>query len=476
MQFVTGKHIPRRTFLRGLGASLALPYLDAMVPAARIGGRAPAAADPTRLVCIEFCHGMSGCAEWGIKQHLFAPEVVGSGFDLIPASALEPLEPWRQYMTIVSNTDMRMGEAYEPPEIGGDHFRSSAVFLTQAHAKQTMGSDLYLGVSMDQLYAQRFGQETALPSLQLCIENLDQAGGCYYNYACAYTDMISWASPSEPLPMIRDPRVAYDLLFGAGGSPEERTARRTAHRSILDFVQNEVAQLNRTLGGSDRQRIDQYLTNVREIERRIQKVEALNSSGEARELPEASPGVPDSFDEHMKLMFDLQALALETDMTRVISFKTGRDASNRVYPDSGTDRPFHPTSHHGNKPETLLIFNTINTYYVSLLTYFLERLKNTTEGDKDLLEKSVILYGSPMADANIHNHRRVPIVLLGHANGQLPGNLHLRAPDGTPTANAYLALLRKLGHDDLESFGDSTGELALDYSVAPAATSSSFGR
>ena len=268
-----------------------------------------------------------------------------------PESALSSLKPFQEHLTIVSNTDVRMAEAFTTPEIGGDHFRSSAVFLTQSHPKQTQGSDIHVGTSLDQLYAQRFGQDTPLPSMQFCIENLDQAGGCTYNYSCAYTDTISWASPNEPLPMIRDPRVAFDMLFGAGGTPEERAARRASRRSILDWMAGEIASLKRELGAVDRVRMDRYLENVREIERRIATVESRNTGGEERELPEAPAGVPDSFSEHMRLMFDLQVLALETNMTRVISFKTGRDADNRVFPESGSDRPFHPASHHGSRED-----------------------------------------------------------------------------------------------------------------------------
>jgi Protein of unknown function (DUF1552) len=460
MKFLSGKSIPRRTFLRGMGATVALPYLDAMVPAARRFG-ANAAANKTRLICIESVHGAAGSNAWGATKNLWAPAGVGRKFDLIPEGALPALEPWRKYLTIVSNTDVRMAEAFDAPEIGGDHFRSSAVFLTQSHPKQTQGSDLYVGTSLDQLVARRIGTDTAIPSMQLCIENLDQAGGCYYNYACAYTDTISWASPTEPLPMIRNPRVAFDLLFGAGTNNADRAARRRANESILDWITSEVASLKRELGTADRLRVDQYLENIRELEGRIQRIEARNSSGEARELPEAPAGVPDSFDEHMKLMFDFQVLAFESDMTRIVSFKTGRDASSRAYPESGSNKGFHPASHHGGREAAILDFNLINRYHVSMLPYLLDKLKNTPEGDSNLLEKSLIIYGSPMADGNIHNHRRCPLLLLGHANGRLEGNLHLKAPDGTPMANVMLALMHKLGLDDVKSFGDSTSDFSL---------------
>jgi hypothetical protein len=462
MEIITGKHIPRRTFVRGMGATVALPFLDAMVPAGRLWKEVVRTnrLDLPRLVCIEMVHGAAGCNALGSTKHLWSPAAVGRDFDLSP-SALSPLEAFRDYLTIVSNTDVRMAEAFEPNEIGGDHFRSSAVFLTQSHPKQTEGSDVYVGTSLDQMYARRFGQDTPIPSMQLCIENIDQAGGCAYGYTCVYTDTISWASPTEPLPVIRDPRVAFDMLFGAGGTAAERAARWRTNRSILDWIAGRVAELRRELGQTDRERMDRYLQNIREIERRIQRVEAQNTSGQPRELPGAPPGVPDSFEEHVKLMFDLQALAFESDMTRVFSFKMGRDSSARVFPESGTDKPFHPASHHGGREEGVMDFYKINKYHVSMLPYFLERLKSTMEGDASLLDRTMIIYGSPMADGNLHNHRRCPFFVAGRGNGQLTGGLHLKAPDGTPMANVMLSLLHRLGFDDLTSFGDSTGEFSL---------------
>ncbi len=464
MQFITGSHLDRRTFLRGMGASVALPFLDAMVPAGRLRGEkaaAAAAADRIPFIAIEEVHGLAGCNVWAEKQFLWAPETTGRDFEIIPDSALNSLTPYQDYLTIVSNTDCRMAEAFAPPEIGGDHFRSSAVFLTQSHPKQTQGSDLFVGTSIDQIYARRFGQDTPLPSMQFCIEQLDAAGGCTYNYSCSYTDAISWASPSEPLPMIRDPRVAFDMLFGSGTSMEDRAERRATRQSILDWIAGEVAQVQRQLGPEDRQRMDKYLTDVRELERRINMIEAQNTSGEERAMPEAPAGVPDSFREHMEVMFDLQVLALQSDMTRVIAFKTGRDADNRAFPESGSDRPFHPSSHHGGREEAILEFNRINQYRVGMLPYFIEKLKNTDDGGTNLLDKSVVMWGSPMSDANIHNHRRCPLFFLGHGGGILEGNLHLRAGDGTPMANAMLSLMQRMGLDDLQSFGDSTGELPL---------------
>ncbi len=463
MGFITGKQIPRRTFIRGASASVALPFLDAMVPAGSVWSRAQSVDDPTRLIAIEIVHGAAGCNEWGATQNLWSPAAAGRDFDLSP-SALLPLEPYRDYLTIISNTDVRNAEAAQAEEIGGDHFRSSAVYLTQGHPKQTESSDVSVGTSLDQIYAHRFGQNTPIPSMQLCIENVDQAGGCAYGYACVYTDTISWASPTEPLPMIRDPRVAFDQLFGAGGSPEERAARRQTSRSILDWIAEDIAALKRSLGPNDTVRLDRYLDNVRELERRIQSVEARNRSGEARELPGAPAGVPDSVSEHVKLMFDLQALAFASDMPRVFSLKLGRDASSRVYPESGTDTPFHPASHHGGQEERVLNFAQMNKYHVGLLPYFMDRLREIQEGDTHLLDKTMILYGSPMADSNLKHHLSCPLVVLVGAIGLLDGNLHVKAPDGTPMADAMLTLMHKLGLEDITQFGDSTGALSLSAS------------
>ena len=460
--YITKKHLSRRTVLHGMGVTLGVPLLDAMFPAGRLwaGTSAAEAANRTRLVCIEQVHGAAGCNKWGASEYLWAPEMEGRDFDLSPSS-LQPLEPFRDHLTIISNTDSKMAEAFVPEEIGGDHYRSSAVFLTQARPRLTEGSDVRVGTSMDQLYVQRIGQETPIPSLQLSIEPVDQSGGCAYGYACVYTDTISWASPTAPLPMVRDPRALFEMLFGAGGTPEQRSINRQTDRSILDWVTGKMANLRRQLGPVDRQRLDQYVENIREIEQRIQRIEERNSSGDTRDLPEAPAGVPDSFEEHVKLMFDLQLLAFESDLTRVFSFKWGRDASGRVYPESGSDSGFHGASHHGGREERVKEFAKINKYHVSMLPYFLEKLHNTMDGDTTLLDETLIIYGSPMADSNLHNHRRCPLILLGGAGGKLDGGLHIRAKDDTPMANVMLSLMHQLGMDDLESFGDSNGEFSF---------------
>jgi hypothetical protein len=457
MEFLTKKHLSRRTVLRGIGVTMALPVLEAMTPALTAQGKA----GKVRLAAIEMVHGSAGATKLGLEKHLWSPAAVGKGFDLSPTS-LATLEPYRDYLTIVSNTDVRNAEAFELPEIGGDHFRSSAVFLTQSHPRQTQGSDVRAGVSLDQVYAQKFGQETPIPSMQLCIEAVDQAGGCSYGYSCVYTDTISWADKDQPLPMIRDPRLAFDQLFGVGATPEERALRRAEDKSILDLISAQLNRLNREISAADRTRLANYLEEVREIERRIQKVEAYNKSGEPRELPMAPVGVPDLFDDHVRLMFDLQALAFASDITRVFSFKMGRDASSRVYPNSGVTTGFHPASHHGDREDRVLDFAKINKYHVGMLPYFLKKLKETPDGDGNLLDNTLVMYGSPMGDSNIHNHKRCPLFFVGKAGGALKGGLHIKAADGTPMANAMFAALQGIGLSDLPSFGDSTRAMDLN--------------
>ena len=403
-------------------------------------------------------HGAAGSTVDGSDKHYWSPEKEGADFEF--TQTLEPLQPFRDYLTIISNTDLRPAGAYADAEEGGDHFRSASVFLTAAHPKMTEGSDILCGTSIDQMYAQQFGQDTPMPSIQLCIESVDGSGACDYGYACVYADTISWASPTQPLPMTVDPRMAFESMFGDGSTPEERALRQQLSGSILDRVVHRVSSLQRNLSAIDRARLSNYLDDVREIERRIQKTEQHNSSGAARQLPAAPAGVPDSFEEHVKLMFDLQALAFMTDTTRCAAFAMSRDVCQRVYAESGVKVPFHTASHHGEAPAKIADFAKINRYHVSLLPYFLEKLKNTPDGDGNLLDHSLVLYGSPMGDSNAHNHKRVPILLAGHANGSVKGNLHVRCKDSTPMANVLLTVMHKVGMN-LDSIGDSTGEIAV---------------
>ena len=358
--------------------------------------------------------------------------------------------PFRDYLTIVSGTDARQADAFEPTEVGADHFRSSAVFLTAAHPKQTDGPDVRNGVSIDQLYAQAIAQDTpCCPSIQLGIESVDPTGSYGFRYSAAYSDAISWASPTAPLRAEINPRMVFEKLLD----------RLSTAGSILDGTAQSAAHFD-LLGPSDARRIEQFRADVRDVERRIQAIEKHNAAAEQRELPTAPLGVPDSWDEHIKLMFDLQVLAFATEITRVSSFKMSHDVSNRIFPESGVKTPFHSLSHHEEKPERIAEFAKLNRYHVGLLPYFLEKLKNTPDGDGSLLDHALVLYGSPMGDSHSHNHRRVPLFLAGHAGGQLKGNLHRLCPSGTPQSNALLTVMHKLGVD-IDQVGDSTGVLDI---------------
>lgn len=455
--FITKKHISRRTMLRGMGAAVALPFLESMVPA-QTPLRKTAADRKSRLACIEVVHGSAGSTEYGLKEALWTPKNEGSNFEF--GKILKPVEQYRDYLTIVSHTDCGAAMPWSAEEVGADHFRNAAVFLTASHPKQTLGSDIHCGTSIDQIYAQQFGQDTPLPSIQLCTEVVDASGPCAYKYSCVYMDTISWSSPTTPLPMIYNPRVAFEELFGSGGSPQDRVVRQRLSRSILDGITHDVARLEKNLGARDRGRLDEYLQNVREIERRIQAIEAYNSSGAKREVPTAPIGVPDSWDEHVKLMMDLQVAAFAGEATRVAALKLGRDVSGRVFPESGSTTPFHSCSHHGETPKGIEDFAKINAYHVGLLGYFLTKLKNTPDGDGNLLDHSLVLYGSAMGNSNVHSHIRVPMLLAGHANGAVKGNLHVKCKDATPQGNILVTMMHKLGVD-IETVGDSAGTVAI---------------
>jgi hypothetical protein len=457
--YITKRALSRRTVLRGIGATVALPLLDAMVPARATAAERAAAAPKSRFTGIEMVHGSAGSTEYGTAKNLWSPVATGRDFEF--TTILKPLEPFRDHLTVVSHTDCSGADPFTAEEVGADHFRSSAVFLTAAHPKQTEGSDIRNGPSIDQLYAKAHGQDTPLPSIQLCIENLDSSGTCGYNYSCAYMDTISWADETTPLPMTRDPRLAFEDLFGTGGSAGDRASRNRVNKSILDRITRDMARLQRNLDAKDRGRLNDYLENIREIERRIQKIEAYNvAHGPDRELPAAPIGVPDSWEEHVKLMFDLQVLAFAADVTRVSSFKLSRDTSNRVFAESGCSTPWHSASHHGERAETIEDQAKINRYHLTMLAYFADKLKNTPDGDGSLLDHSLVLYGSPMGDGNVHGHRRVPLVLLGHANGALAGNRHAMEKDRTPQANVLLTVMHKLGVA-IDRVGDSTGTVDI---------------
>lgn len=459
--YLSKKHLSRRTVLRGMGVTLALPLLDSMVAAATPTAQT-AAAPKTRFAAIEMVHGAAGSSKVGAQQHYWSPATEGANFEF--TQTLKSLEPYRDYITVISDTDLRNAMSHSPAEEGADHTRSSAVFLTAAHPKMTEGSDILAGPSVDQIYARYAGRDTALPSLQLCIEDVGSlSGACGFGYSCVYANTISWQDAKTPLPMERNPRTAFEQLFGDGSVATERRLRQKGDRSILDQILQEAVGLKKDLPQSDRNRLNEYLENVREIERRIQKIEKFNVSGDGksvRELPDAPVGVPDSFDEHVTLMFDLQVLAFMTDVTRVSAFKMGRDVSSRVYPESGVTSPFHALSHHGMNPAKIAEFAKLNAYHVSKVAYFIDKLRNTPDGDGNLLDHSLVLYGSPMGDSHVHEHKRVPIFLAGRANGAIAGNRHIRCAPETPMANVLLTVLHKLGAK-ATSIGDSTGVIRI---------------
>jgi len=387
-------------------------------------------------------HGSAGSTPEGRTKHYWSPSQAGRDFDF--SYSLKPLEPLRDFITIISNTDARTAEAQNFTEGGADHFRSSAVFFTAAHAKQTQGAGISNGISIDQVYAQA-QRGTRIPSLRLSIENIGLSGSCGFNYDCAYMDTISWSSATQPLPMAVNPRVVFEQLLGSG-----------LRGSALDGVETSLLGL----GADDTRRLDRFFESVRTIEREIETIERHNATAITRERGEAPLGVPDSWEQHVRLMFELQALALEADITRVSAFKMSRDVNNRVFKESGVLHPFHTLSHHVETPSLIEEFARLNRYHVSLVARFLERLRATPDGDGNLLDHALVMYGSPMGDSNTHDHRHLPIFLAGHASGALQGNLHHVCDPGTPHGNTLLTILRQLGVDQ-NQFGDSSGTHSL---------------
>jgi hypothetical protein len=443
MRLITKKHIPRRTFLRGMGVTMALPLLDSMIPAQT------ALAKPQ--IRLGFCFIPHG----GVMNN-WTPAEEGT---LKLSRTLMPLEPFRDQVVVVSNLAHAMAGPAGPGDNGGDHTRSPAVFLNGVHPKRTDGADIHAGVTIDQIAANKIGQETPLPSLELATEDYSGlVGSCDVGFSCAYMNTISWRTPTTPLPMEINPRLVFDRMFGDGATPEERLERIEQQRSILDAVTNQVRRLQGGLGTSDRSRVSEYLDTVREIERRIQLAEKQNSNS-SLSVPDSPSGIPDDHEAHSKLMFDLMALAFQTDITRISTFMMAREVSYRTFPMLGISEGFHPASHHQNNAARLENLTKINTYHVSLVAHLLEKLKSTPDGDGNLLDHSLILYGSGMSNSNVHNHSPLPILVAGGAAGKMKGGRHLKYPENTPMANLLLTILNKAGIQQ-ESVGDSTGLLA----------------
>lgn len=441
MTFITRKHLPRRTFLRGVGVSLALPLLDSMLPAQTPLGKT-AAAGKTRLGCIYVPHGAT--------MYKWTPEKDGTDFAL--PETLAPLEKVRDRVTILSNL-AHPAAGGVGSDAGADHARSAAVFLSGVHPEK---ESVHVGTTLDQLVAQKIGQDTPLPSLELSIE--DVALSCGSGYACAYSNTISWKTATVPLPMENNPQVVFEKLFGDGSNNADRLARKQESRSLLDSVTQEVASLQKQLPPSDRVKLTEYLDDVREIERRIQRAEQQVPAD--LKVPESPVGIPETFDEHFKIMFDLQVLAFKADITRVATMMYARDTSGAVYPQSGVRDGFHVASHHSNVRANMDKYALINRYHVQLLAYFLQKLRATPDGDGNLLDHSLILYGSSMSNGNQHDHDPLPVLLAGGASGGLKGGRHITYTPHTPMSNLLLSILDRFGVRQ-ERFGDSTARLEV---------------
>jgi hypothetical protein len=440
MSFITKKHLSRRTFLHGVGVTLALPLLESMVPAATALGQT-VARSRTRFGAIYFPHGAI-MPKW-------TPATEGAGFEL--TEILQPMKPFYDQITIVS--DLRHALAYGSGATA-NHNRSAAAFLSGAFAE--VGAQPSLGITVDQIAAQKIGQDTPLPSIELTIE--EPSLNCGDGLSCSYRDTISWQGPHSPLPMQNNPQVVFERLFGDGNTAEQRKARRDQSLSLLDSVMGEASALQRRLPASDRSRLDQYLSDVREIERRVQK--AGQQLSDDLQVPAAPTGVPKDVEEHIKLMYDLQALAWQAEITRISTFLMCKELSTAVYAKSGVRDAFHTLSHHSNVKENIDRFAVLNRYHVSLFAYFLEKLRSTPDGDGTLLDHSLVLYGSGMSDGNQHNHSNLPIILAGGASGRLKGGRHVHNPKDTPMANLLVSMLDLL-EVSTDKFGDSTGRVSL---------------
>jgi hypothetical protein len=436
--YVTKKSISRRAILRGMGVALALPFLDSMAPALTATAATPA--NPLRRLGIVF-------VPLGERPGYWTPKTVGTDFEFSPI--LEPLKPYRDSMTVIS-------ELCDPLD---GHAVTVAAWLTGSIPKRTIAEDVRAGTSIDQIVAGKIGQDTVFPSMELATEDFTgYIGGCDTQYSCAYMNTLSWKNPTTPLPMEINPRIVFERMFGRAGTSQQRLDRMARDRSILDSVQEDVADLQGGLGPKDRARLSDYLENVREIERRIQRAEKQATTD--LKVPDAPVGIPESFEDHVALQFDLLALAYEADITRVFTFMMSRDASQRVYPNLGITEPHHSMSHHGGNAEKIANLVKLNTYHVSLFGKFLEKLRSTPDGDGSLLDHSMILYGSGMSESNNHLRLDIPTQLVGGGAGTLKGNRHIKAADQTPLANLMVSIANKFDVG-MDKFGISTGSLEI---------------
>ena len=440
--FVTKKHLPRRTFLKGVGVSLALPLLDSMIPARTLLAQTAGKPLP-RLGFVYVPHGAI--------MDKWTPATEGAGFEFTPI--LKPLEPFRDRLNVVS------GLGHRAADTTAVHSLSPTTWLSGVRPKATQGVDAFAGVTADQIAAQQIGQDTVLPSMELATEDHSGLiGSCDRDYGCIYMNTLSWRTPTTPMPMEINPRKVFERMFGQGGSATERLARIKEDKSILDAITKDVASLQVQLGPSDRQMMTQYLENVREIERRIQRAET-SQGDEDLQLPARPAGVPFDYEEHIKLMYDLITLAYQADVTRVITFMVSREVSNRTYPQVGVTDGHHAISHHQNRAEKMEKNVKIQTYNISQFGYFLDKLKNTPDGDGSLLDHAALLYGSNMSNSNAHDHYPLPNLVVGGATGRMQGGRHLKYADHTPMTNLLVTMLDKVGVKQ-ESLGDSSGLLS----------------
>ena len=451
---ITKKHLPRRTFLRGVGATLALPLLDSMVPA--LSATARTAARPVRrLGFIYFPHGSVSWAPGSANR--WTPPGEGGALELSPI--LQRLAPVKDQTLVLTNMEHRNAQG-NGTDGNAEHTRSNASWLSAARPKMTEGADVRLATTVDQIAAGKLCRDTRLPSLELTLENSFLVGNCDNGYNCVYVNTLSWSSPTTPLPMENNPRAVFERLFGDGGTVDERRAAMRRDRSILDSVTDDMARLVGSLGASDRARVDQYVDSVREVERRIQRAEA--QAGESTfTLPDRPVGIPETYDEHARLLLDLLLLTYQADITRVFSLQLGREQSARTFPWIGVNEGHHAVSHHQDDPEKMASIAKINTYHIELLAYFLDKLAATPDGDGNLLDHSMVLHGSGMSNGNLHNHKNLPLVLVGGGAGRLKGGRHIKFAEMTPMANLLLGLLDKAGVP-ADTFGDSTDRVDLE--------------
>jgi hypothetical protein len=443
--FLTKKSVDRRTLLRGMGAAVALPFLDAMLPSL--------SAAPAAIRRAAFLYTANG-----VIMKDWTPAAEGAGFEF--TKTLKSVEPYRDRLLVLTGLEQHNGESLG--DGAGDHARAGATWLTGTHPKKTQGADILNGISVDQILAKEIGKQTTLPSLELGLEDVRLVGGCDSGYSCAYSNTLSWSSPTTPLPYETNPRAVFERLFGDGEStdPAARAMRRRQDRSLLDFVMEDAKRLSPTLGGSDQRKMADYLDSVREVERRIQNAEQQNAATDGVPVIERPDGVPPTFEEHIQLMFDMVTIAFQADLTRVVTLMYSREGGNRTYRSIGVPDAHHGLSHHQNNPDKMGRLQKIDEHHVEMLAYLLGKLAGAKEADGSLLDHSMVLYGSSLSDSNRHLHDNLPLLLAGGAAGQVRGGRHVKYAKGTPMTNLFLSMLDKMGVQQ-EKIGDSTGR--ADY-------------